>query len=59
MNADHFIWLLLAVSNAPIETTAQARIKADWLKQAANQVDQAAQKIDKSEDKPRSDDHKQ
>jgi hypothetical protein len=48
MTEEQIQWLLAIVSAAPIQTTTQARIKADWLNEIADQLEEQAKvKADK------------
>jgi hypothetical protein len=42
MTEDQIQWLLAIVSAAPIQTTTQARIKADWLNEISNHLEDQA-----------------
>jgi hypothetical protein len=42
MTEEQIQWLLAIVSAAPIQTTTQARIKADWLNEIADQLEDQA-----------------
>jgi hypothetical protein len=50
MTEEQIQWLLAIVSAAPIQTTTQARIKADWLNEISNQLEDQAKDKDKDKE---------